>query len=209
MSTSGQPANAFLSARRSAQIRRETSRVRKRVRHSKGLSTKSLKTKESKKSIGSAHNLKVVGSNPTPATKIIRVSKRLRAALRGGVCVCAHRESTVEARGKEVLRAQAHRGKRRAAFSLLKGRDGAINFEPQPANLGLRHFWEFKAQGSGRAASARRGSITATARSADATPVPSPLLVGGRQRSWVSPRLMQKAIDPRGPRFLPCVFSGK
>ena len=34
-----------------------------------------------------AHNLKVVGSNPTPATRIRRLIKRLRAALRGGVCV--------------------------------------------------------------------------------------------------------------------------
>ena len=50
-----------------------------------------------------AHNLKVVGSNPTPATKSIRVIKRLCAALRGGVCVSAARGSTVEARGAEVL----------------------------------------------------------------------------------------------------------
>ena len=33
---------------------------------------------------GTAHNLKVVGSNPTPATKFLRHIKRLRAALRGG-----------------------------------------------------------------------------------------------------------------------------
>ena len=56
-----------------------------------------------------AHNLKVTGSNPVPATKNSRVIKRLSAALRGGVCVCANRGSTVEARGKEVLRNQAHR----------------------------------------------------------------------------------------------------
>src|SRR6056297_2305002 len=52
-----------------------------------------------------AHNLKVVGSNPTPATNILRVFKRLSAALRGGVCVSNTRGSTVEARGAEVLRA--------------------------------------------------------------------------------------------------------
>ena len=38
-------------------------------------------------SFDTTHNLKVVGSNPTPATKIPRVSKRLSAALGGGVCV--------------------------------------------------------------------------------------------------------------------------
>ena len=49
------------------------------------------------------HNLKAAGSNPAPATKILRVIKRLSAALRGGVCVCKTRGSTVEARGREVL----------------------------------------------------------------------------------------------------------
>ena len=34
-----------------------------------------------------AHNLKVAGSNPAPATKFLRVIKRLNAALRGGVRV--------------------------------------------------------------------------------------------------------------------------
>ena len=53
------------------------------------------------------HNLKVTGSNPVPATKKQSVIKRLRAALRGGVCVCAHRGSTVEARGHEVLQNKA------------------------------------------------------------------------------------------------------
>jgi hypothetical protein len=38
-------------------------------------------------SFDTTHNLKVVGSNPTPATKLPRVIKRLSAALRGGVCV--------------------------------------------------------------------------------------------------------------------------
>ena len=50
-----------------------------------------------------AHNLKVVGSNPTPATNFIPVYKRLDAALRGGFCVSNTRGSTVEARGREVL----------------------------------------------------------------------------------------------------------
>ena len=52
-----------------------------------------------------AHNLKVTGSNPVPATKKSRLIKRVHAALRGGVCVCKTRGSTVEARGCEVLRA--------------------------------------------------------------------------------------------------------
>jgi len=58
------------------------------------------------------HNLKVVGSNPTPATRFIRVIKRLCAALRGGVCVSSTRGSTVEARGREKARSgrfAAHR----------------------------------------------------------------------------------------------------
>ena len=50
-----------------------------------------------------AHNLKVVGSNPTPATKFPRIIKCLNAALRDGVCVSTHRGSTVEARRTEVL----------------------------------------------------------------------------------------------------------
>jgi hypothetical protein len=41
--------------------------------------------------------------NPSPATKIPRVVKRLRAALRGGVCVFNTRGSTVEATWAEVL----------------------------------------------------------------------------------------------------------
>lgn len=44
-------------------------------------------------------------ANPVPATKFTRVIKRLRAALRGGVCDSSPRGSTVEARGAEVLRA--------------------------------------------------------------------------------------------------------
>ena len=35
-------------------------------------------------SFNTTHNLKVVGSNPTPATKFFVVIKRLGAALRGG-----------------------------------------------------------------------------------------------------------------------------
>ena len=50
-----------------------------------------------------AHNLKVTGSNPVPATKFLRVIKRLSAALRGGLRVSKTRGSTVEARGREVL----------------------------------------------------------------------------------------------------------
>ncbi len=54
--------------------------------------------------MGSAHNLKVTGSNPVPATKTYRVIKRLNAALRGGVRISTTRGSTVEARESEVLR---------------------------------------------------------------------------------------------------------
>ena len=43
-----------------------------------------------------AHNLKVVGSNPTPATKFLCAIKCLYAALRGGVYVSEARGSTVE-----------------------------------------------------------------------------------------------------------------
>ena len=52
---------------------------------------------------GTTHNLKVVGSNPTPATRLLHDIKRLSAALRGGVCVSNTRGSTVEARGAEIL----------------------------------------------------------------------------------------------------------
>ena len=51
-----------------------------------------------------AHNLKVVGSNPTPATKFTRHFKCLRAALAGGFLRSSTRGSTVEARGREILR---------------------------------------------------------------------------------------------------------
>ena len=50
-----------------------------------------------------AHNRKVTGSNPVPATSFTRFTKRLHAALRGGFCVSKTRGSTVEARGREVL----------------------------------------------------------------------------------------------------------
>ena len=56
---------------------------------------------------GGPHNLKVTGSNPVPATKLSLVIKLLCAALRGGVCVCSIRGSTVEARGRENLSADA------------------------------------------------------------------------------------------------------
>ena len=57
-----------------------------------------------------SHNLKVVGSNPTPATKFLRVIKRLNAALRGGVRVSTTRGSTVEARGAEGLHTASKSG---------------------------------------------------------------------------------------------------
>ncbi len=54
-----------------------------------------------------SHSLRVVGSNPTPATKFLRVIIRLRAALRGGVCVSSAVGSTAEARRAEVLHIKA------------------------------------------------------------------------------------------------------
>ena len=57
--------------------------------------------------IATADGLKVVGSNPTPATKFLRFTKRLRAAPKGGLCVFNHRGSTVEAKGNKVPRAFA------------------------------------------------------------------------------------------------------
>jgi hypothetical protein len=54
-----------------------------------------------------AHNLKVTGSNPVPATNFLRATKRLHAALRGGLRVSKTRGSTVEASGREVLRGDA------------------------------------------------------------------------------------------------------
>ena len=66
-----------------------------------------LKWGDFNKSEDAAHNLKVAGSNPAPATKIPRGIKGLSAALRGGVCVSNTRGSTVEAREREVLRDDA------------------------------------------------------------------------------------------------------
>ena len=50
--------------------------------------------------------MKAAGSNPAPATRFSRVIKRLRAALRGAFCCSEIRGSTVEARGREILRAK-------------------------------------------------------------------------------------------------------
>ena len=50
-----------------------------------------------------AHNLKVTGSNPVPATKNTNDIRYLQSAPRGGVCVSKIRGSTVESRGREVL----------------------------------------------------------------------------------------------------------
>ena len=60
-------------------------------------------------SFETTHNLKVVGSNPTPATKFNHNIKDLNAAPRGGVRVSTTRGSTVEARGGETPRAIAKR----------------------------------------------------------------------------------------------------
>jgi len=44
-----------------------------------------------------AHNLKVVGSNPPPATKILNDKNDLRAVRKGGLLRLVWRGSTVEA----------------------------------------------------------------------------------------------------------------
>jgi hypothetical protein len=75
--------------------------------HVKTMSCRERSFRATSQNFDASHNLKVVGSNPTPATKIHRVIKRLRAALRGGVCVSSARGSTVEARRTEVLHATA------------------------------------------------------------------------------------------------------
>jgi hypothetical protein len=49
------------------------------------------------------HNLKVVGSNPTPATKNTRDNKDLKASQTGGFLRSNTPGSTAEARGREVL----------------------------------------------------------------------------------------------------------
>ena len=54
-------------------------------------------------SFAMAHNLKVVGSNPTPATKLQRVISYLQSALRGVFCVGISPGSTAEARGCAIL----------------------------------------------------------------------------------------------------------
>ena len=51
----------------------------KSFRYLKGLPVKPLKTKGSRRTILSAHNLKVTGSNPVPATKILRIIKDFKA----------------------------------------------------------------------------------------------------------------------------------
>ena len=51
-----------------------------------------------------AHNLKVVGSNPTPATKLTPVTQCVAGFLILGPIICRSRGSTVEARGRVVLR---------------------------------------------------------------------------------------------------------
>jgi len=55
-------------------------------------------------SFDTAHNLKVTGSNPVPATKKLHHIKRLKASLTGGFLRSNTRGSTVEARGDEVFR---------------------------------------------------------------------------------------------------------
>jgi hypothetical protein len=62
------------------------------------------KSRQYSESRDDPHNLKVVGSNPTPATRFFCGINRLSAALRGGVCVSTARGSTVEARGCAVPR---------------------------------------------------------------------------------------------------------
>jgi len=75
-----------------------------------------------------AHNLKVAGSNPAPATKSPRIIKCLRVALRGGACVCAYRGSTVEARGGGILRSLIVSSYRYRPVKPLWRSDGRVSY---------------------------------------------------------------------------------
>jgi hypothetical protein len=66
-----------------------------------------------------AHNLKVVGSNPTPATKLQRVISYLQSALRGVFCVAKSPGSTAEARGRAGLRNNAKSQRQISSWHLL------------------------------------------------------------------------------------------
>ena len=66
-----------------------------------------------------AHNLKVVGSNPTPATKLQRVISYLQSALRGVFCVGISPGSTAEARGRAGLRNNAKSQRQISSWHLL------------------------------------------------------------------------------------------
>ena len=70
-----------------------------------------------------AHNLKVTGSNPVPATKYSRKNKDLQIAPRGDFCVVKLPGSSAEARGCEVLGIPA--------YSLPRG--GGLRLEQFPA----------------------------------------------------------------------------
>ena len=76
--------------------------------------TKPLKTTHKKTNAGwssqvarQAHNLKVTGSNPVPATKLSKHTRDLRPASSGAFACALFRGSTVEARGSEKLRTRA------------------------------------------------------------------------------------------------------
>ena len=55
-----------------------------------------------------AHNLKVTGSNPVPATRITAHIKRLNASLTGGVCVSAPVEALWKQEGAKFCVSSAY-----------------------------------------------------------------------------------------------------
>ena len=73
-----------------------------------------------------SHNLKVVGSNPTPATKLRRQVKDLAALSFSRLCLVPASGSTVEARGSVIV--GKSRGWRVAATTNLdtNGKDAAV-----------------------------------------------------------------------------------
>jgi hypothetical protein len=79
----------------------------------------------------SAHNLKVTGSNPVPATKSLQYIKTLRPAKTRGFCMSKTRGSTVEARGGEVLHITAKLSFAEIAASCASGFASSVK---SPAN---------------------------------------------------------------------------
>ena len=88
-------------------------------RHFKGLPVILLKSKGSKVSEDSAHNLKVVGSNPTPATKFYTFPNARTPPSRAA---CAF-EPTMEARAQQSLAVPSERIAQRPVAFERKARE--------------------------------------------------------------------------------------